>query len=316
MFEVLMVIGGFFVLIYGAHLLVDGSASLAKQLKVPTLITGLTIVAFGTSMPEFMVNLLASFNEKNAVVLGNVIGSNIFNVLVILGIGALIRPLTVKTSTTWIEIPLCFLASLIVLVAASDKFLDGTETSFISRVEGIVLLCLFAIFLGYNINLSLNSESDEELSVKERSTRRSIWTMIIGLFLLIIGGRLIVDGAVSLANAFRIPERIIAITVISIGTSLPELATSLVAVKKGNVDIAIGNVVGSNIFNIFFILGFSMLVTPAPIGPKVEVDLLINILASILLFAFIFTGKGRKLEWWEGIIFLIIYIGYLTWLAM
>jgi cation:H+ antiporter len=312
MVDILLLFAGFIALIFGATKLVDGASSLASRLGVPNIVIGLTIVAFGTSAPELVVNLFASLNNNTEMVLGNILGSNIFNVLGILGISAIIYPLTVKSNTTWLEIPLSLLAAIAVLVVANDVFLDGTASNLISRADGIVLLLFFAIFLVYNITLSIGGTGEDEVPAKQYTLLMSGLFIALGLAGLVIGGRLIVTSAVSIAQQFGLSERVIALTIVSIGTSLPELATSVVAVRKRNVDIAIGNVVGSNIFNIFFILGISTVVTPITINAGSLTDMVVNILAGVLLFVFIFTGKGRQLARWEGAVFLVLYIGYLA----
>ena len=250
------------------------------------------------------------------MVLGNVLGSNIFNVLGILGISALIYPLTVKSNTTWIEIPLSLLAAVCVLIIASDVWLDGTSSNLISRSDGIILLLFFLIFLVYNLVVAKSGGADEEMETKDYTTWQAIFFIILGLAGLVIGGRLIVTSAVSIAEVIGLSERVIGLTVVSIGTSLPELATSIIAVRKKNVDIAIGNVVGSNIFNIFLILGVSGTIVPLGINPDSIFDILVNILTGLLLFIFVFTGRGRKVERWEGAVFVIGYIAYVTYLII
>lgn len=314
--NILLLLAGFAALIFGATKLVDAASSVAVKLGIPNIVIGLTIVAFGTSAPELVVNLFAAISGSTEMVLGNVLGSNIFNILGILGISAIIYPLTVKTSTTWLEIPLSLLAALCVMIVAADVFLDGTTTNIISRSEGIVLLLFFAIFLVYNLTVAKAGGEEEQMETKDYSTGKAILFIILGLAGLILGGRLIVDSAVGIAQVIGLSERVIGLTVVSIGTSLPELATSIIAVRKKNVDIAIGNVVGSNIFNIFLILGVSTTVAPLELSGNAFFDIFVNIAASLLLFIFVFTGKGRKLERWEGIFLLVSYIAYVTYLVV
>ncbi len=309
--NILLLLAGFIALIYGATKLVDAASSLASRMGVPNIVIGLTIVAFGTSAPELVVNLIASINNSTEMVLGNVLGSNIFNVLGILGISALIYPLSVKTNTTWLEIPMSFLAAVTVLVVASDAYLDGAASNFISRTEGIILLLFFSVFLVYNLTVARSSPDEEEMQTENYSSLKAFLFIVLGLVGLIVGGRLIVTSAVSIAQTFGLSERIIGLTIVSIGTSLPELATSVVAVRKRNVDIAIGNVVGSNIFNIFLILGVSTIVTPLQVNSASFPDIAVNLASSLLLFIFIFTGKGRQLARWEGGILLVLYVAYL-----
>ena len=314
MLNVLFILIGFLLLISGADFLVNSSSAIAKRLNIPNIVIGLTIVAFGTSAPELVVNIFAAINKNSDIALGNILGSNIFNILGILGISAIISPLAVKTNTTWIEIPLCLLAAVVIFVLGNDILIDNSSFSFISRIDGIILLMFFLIFLSYNIKLTLKNDSIEEIEVKDYSLAISLLLLFLGFTLLILGGKMVVDSSSQFARKMGISERVIALTIVSIGTSLPELMTSIVAVKKKNVDLAIGNVVGSNIFNIFFILGLSAILSPLPVLSATFYDALLNIFVSILLFVFIFTGKGRRLERWEGIIFIITYSVYLYFL--
>src|SRR5690554_2630284 len=314
MINILLLLVGFAALILGADKLVDGASNLAVRLGIPNIVIGLTIVAFGTSAPELVVNVFAAVDDSTEMVLGNILGSNIFNVFCILGICSIIYPLTVKNSTTWIEIPLSLLAAVAVLIVANDVFLDNATGNFITRTDGLILLLFFAIFLVYNITLSRNSPDELNIETQHYTYFKSILFIVLGLAGLVIGGRLIVSSAVSIAQQFGLSERVIGLTIVSIGTSLPELATSLVAVRKKNVDIAIGNVVGSNIFNIFLVLGVSTVVNSVRVQEASSVDILLNIVAGLLLFIFLFIGKGRRLERWEGMIFVAIYIVYLYYL--
>ena len=312
--NIVLLLVGFAALILGADKLVDAASSLAKKYGIPNIVIGLTIVAFGTSAPELVVNVFAALEGSPEMVLGNVLGSNIFNVLGIVGVSALFYPLKVKTNTTWLEIPLSFLAAICVLIIAADVFLDGATTNVITRSEGIVLLLFFAIFLVYNLTVAKSVTDEDETETNNYTTGKAVLFIILGLAGLIIGGRLIVNSAVSIAEVIGLSERVIGLTIVSIGTSLPELATSIIAVRKKNLDIAIGNVVGSNLFNIFFILGTSTVIAPILINENAFFDIMVNIFAGMLLFIFIFTGKGRKIERWEGAIFLGSYVAYLIYL--
>lgn len=311
----LLLLLGFLPLIYGANLLVDSASSLAKRYNIPNIVIGLTIVAFGTSAPELVVNVFSAVQKNADLALSNVIGSNIFNVAAILGISAIIFPLTVKTATTWIEVPLALLAGVMVLVMGNDILIDKAGSSMISRIDGIVLLVFFLIFLVYNYQMIRKGDYSEDIPIKDIAPRKATLLIFAGLALLVVGGRLIVYSAVELATAWGMPERLIGLTIVSIGTSLPELATSVVAATKRNTDIAVGNIVGSNIFNVFFILGTSAVIYPVPMPAGAMVDVLFNILLGLLLFAFIFTGKGRRIERWEGILFILLYVGYIIYLV-
>lgn len=311
--HLLFLIAGLVILIYGANFLVDGGSALAHRLRVSNIVIGLTVVAFGTSAPELVVNLVAAVGGNPALALGNVLGSNIFNILAILGITALFVPLGVQRTTTWIEVPLTVFAAVLVLLMIQDE-----ATGWISRVEGICLLCFFAAFLTYTFMLARKggAGNGEEVQIKPYSMGKSVFFVLLGLGGLIAGGRLLVTGAVYVAQTWGISERVIGLTIVSIGTSLPELATSVIAARKKNADMAIGNVVGSNIFNTFLILGASATITPlqAPAGSLS--DSFVNLAAAGLLFLFIFTGKGRKINRWEGALFLLSYIVYLIFLIL
>lgn len=312
----LLLLAGFLPLIYGANLLVDNASSLAKRLNIPNIVIGLTIVGFGTSAPEMVVNIFASFGKSSGLVLGNIIGSNLFNTLVILGISTLIYPIMVKKNTIWTEIPLSLLAAVVVALMANDILIDGAGSSVITRTEGFILLLFFAIFLAYNIHLTLSEGYTGEVEVHDKPVPRALILLFAGLFLLILGGRVIVFSAIKVASMIGLTERVIALTVVSVGTSLPELATSVIAARKKNTEIAIGNVIGSNIYNIFFILGLSAVINPVAVQSMANLDLILNVAVSLLLFIFVFTGKKRKLHRMEGIIFLIIYIVYVTYLII
>lgn len=311
MLSFVMIAGGFILLVFGAGKLVDGASALARHFGVPNIVIGLTIVAMGTSSPELVINLIAAAGDDTEIVMGNVMGSNSINVLIILGLCALIAPLTVQTRTTWVEIPLALLAGVVVWIMGSDVLLDRSSVNVITRSDGMVLLGFFLIFVGYTWHLMRSEKTDPEPDVKDMALSRAFLWIVVGLALSVAGGRLIVSGATDIARVLGVAERVIALTIVALGTSLPELATSVVAVKKHKVDLAIGNVVGSNIFNVFLVLGLSASITPVPVPTGGHLDFAVNVLAGLLLFAFIFTGRGRKLESWEGILFLVLYLAYL-----
>ncbi len=304
----LLLIAGLAGVIVGAVWLVDGACAIARRLRVSELAIGLTVVAFGTSLPELTVNVFAAFENQPALAIGNITGSNIANILLILGISALINPLQVERGTVWKEIPLCFLASLVLAAFCMDSFLDGVKISVLSRSEGISLLGFFVIFLYYTVGISHElpglSEHSHGMSI---SPVKTILMIAAGLALLIAGGKAVVEGAVRLATAAGLSEAFIAATVVAVGTSLPELATSVVAAWKKKADIAVGNVVGSNIFNVFFILGISSIIRPLAVSAELVVSLLTGIVAAGILFLCMFTGKRHKLDRWEGAILLGLY---------
>jgi cation:H+ antiporter len=308
---------GFVLLIKGADLLVDGSASIAKKLKISNIVIGLTIVAFGTSMPELIVNLFASAQGNTEIAIGNVLGSNISNILLILGISAIIYPLAAKKNTVLKEIPFSLLAALVVGFTANDIFFDGNAFSAITRIDGLIFLSFFAIFVYYTFGIAkITEDVPQPEEVKAYSYLKSIIYIALGLTGLIFGGKWIVDGAVAIATSFGLSQSLIGLTIVAIGTSLPELATSAIAAYKKQADIAIGNIVGSNIFNIFWILGVSSLIRPLPFDPAANIDIIMTILASLILFIVMYVGKRHLIERWQGVIMVLMYLGYVSFLVM
>jgi cation:H+ antiporter len=309
---VLLLVLGFVILIKGADWLVNGGSSLARKYKVSELSIGLTIVAFGTSMPELVVNSFAAYQSQADIVFGNIIGSNIFNLFAILGVAGLISPLIVQSSTVWKEIPFSLFAAILLYFLANSFFSDSTG---LSRIDGIVLLVFFGLFL-YYIFKQLKSEHIPTDHKQSELTPLKIWSFILfGLVFLVVGGRFVVVNSVIIAEELGISETIIGLTIVAAGTSLPELATSVVAAFKKNSDIAVGNIIGSNIFNIFLILGVSSLIRPVDYNPKFNSDLYLLGIGTILLFAAMFIGKKKKLDRWEAGILLLIYVGYIVYLV-
>lgn len=307
---------GFVFLIKGADFLVDGAASVARKLNVSDLVIGLTVVAFGTSTPELFVNVIASYKGNTEIAVGNVLGSNIANVFLILGLSAVIYPLAVTRGTVWKEIPFSLLAVVVLLFAANDRILDRAGTSALTRIDGLIFLCFFIIFIYDTFSIAARVEGLEaHVPARAHGWLRPSLSISAGLAGLIIGGKWIVDGAVALATKSGISESLIGLTIVAVGTSLPELATSAVAAYKKNADIAVGNVVGSNIFNIFFVLGISASIRPLPFQTKNNLDVGAVILSSLMLFFFMFTGKKRSLDRWEGVVFLILYAAYIIFLV-
>ena len=308
---------GFVLLIKGADLLVDGSSSIAKKLKISSIVIGLTIVAFGTSAPEFIVNIFATAQGNTEIAIGNILGSNIANILLILGVASIIYPITAKKNTVLKEIPFSLLAALLVGFVANDIILDGGTSSAITRIDGLVFLSFFAIFLYYTFGISKSKDDVMETGeIKNYSYTKSTAFIILGLLGLVIGGKWIVDGAIKIAELFNVSQSLIGLTVVAIGTSLPELATSAVAAYRKQSDIAIGNIVGSNIFNIFWILGFSALIRPLPFNPKSNIDIMMTIAASLILFLTMYIGEKRVIERWQGVLMILIYLGYVGFLIM
>ena len=307
---------GFVILIKGADLLVDGASAIAKRFKVSDLVIGLTVVAFGTSTPELFVNVMASIQGNTDIAIGNVVGSNIANVFLILGVSSIIYPLAVAKGTVWKEIPFSLLAAIVLFVVANDQLLDGSQVSDLTRIDGLVFLSFFIIFIYYTYSIAARIEGMEEhIPDKQYGWLRSSLYIILGLAGLTFGGKWIVDGAIALATKFGMSESLVGLTIVAVGTSLPELATSAVAAYKRNVEIAVGNVVGSNIFNIFFVLGISATIKPLPFQMKNNRDIGVVIFSSLLLFLFMFTGKKRSLDRWEGLIFLACYGVFVAYLV-
>lgn len=324
LFPVLLLLVGFAILIKGADFLVNGASSAAKKYGISNLAIGLTVVAFGTSMPELIVSLLSALDGKNDASFGNVIGSNNFNLLFILGIAGLIYPLVVQRNTVKYEIPLSLLAAGILFVLVNDTLLWGTQPftegsaayqGILSRLDSIVLLLFFGLFILYIYRTMRNSSDlDEGEPIKLYSTPISIGMVIIGLAMLIGGGKLVVDNAIEIARGYGLSEKLIGLTILAAGTSLPELATSCVAAYRKNTDIAIGNVVGSNIFNIFFILGITGVIHPVPYNAAMNFDLQVLVASTLLLMIFMFTLSSRKLDRWEAFLMLVAYFAYTGYL--
>ena len=317
MLTYILFIIGFVFLIKGADFLVDGASSIARRFNVSDLVIGLTVVAFGTSTPELFVNIVASARGNTDIAIGNVLGSNICNILLILGISAVIYPLSVSKGTVWKEIPFSLLAVIVLGLMANDRVINGGGSSLLTRIDGLVLLAFFTIFLYYSFSIAKAIEGlDEHVPVKTLGLTKSFLLVIAGLIGLTLGGKWIVDGAVTLARSFGMSESLVGLTIVAVGTSLPELATSAMAAHKKNVEIAVGNVVGSNIFNIFFVLGISATIKALPFQAKSNLDIAVVIVSSLLLFLFMFTGKRRSLDRWEGIVSLFLYGGYIAFLII
>jgi len=314
--DYLLFLPGFYLLIKGADILVEGASSLAKRLKVSDLVIGLTIVALGTSAPELAVNISASYKGQTGIAISNVLGSNIANILLILGVSSIIRNVTVKENTVWKEIPFSLLAAIIVFLQANDVFFGAGTKNQISRNDGLEMLAFFIIFLYYIFSIAKEENIfEDEIPKLQLSLGKSIIYIIIGLILLPLGSDWVVNGAVRVAKFFGISEAYIGLTIVAIGTSLPEMATSIVALYKKNSDISIGNVVGSNIFNVFLILGTSSVIRPLEFSTKNNVDVVMTVLASLILFFSLFVGKKHEVERSQGILFLLIYIIYLIFRA-
>jgi len=315
---IVLLLVGFGVLIKGADFLVNGASSLAKKFNISNLAIGLTVVAFGTSMPELIVSLIAALNGKADAAFGNVIGSNNFNLLFILGVCGLICPLVVHRNSVKYEVPLSLLAALVLFLIVNDTRFFGAlpNENWLSRMDAGILLTFFGLFMFYIYRTMKNSSETDSGGdqIKLYTPAISSGLVALGLAMLIGGGKLVVDNAVDLAKHFGLSERLIGLTILAIGTSLPELATSAVAAYRKNTDIAIGNVIGSNIFNIFFILGITGFVSPLHFDAAMNFDLYVLMVGTLALMVFMFTLNTRKLDRWEAALMLAGYIAYTIFL--
>lgn len=313
--QFLLLFVGFAILIVGADFLVNGSSSIAKKFGISNLAIGLTVVAFGTSAPELLVSVTSSIKGYNDAAFGNIIGSNNFNLLFILGIAGLIYPLIVQRNTVKYEVPISLLAAGVLFILVNDQMLFGSDTNFLGRLDAVVLLVFFGLFLLY-VYRSMKTTSDfvEDNSIKIYKTPIAILMIVGGLVGLVFGADIVVNNAVFIAKSYGLSEKLIGLTILAAGTSLPELATSCVAAYKKNTDIAIGNVIGSNIFNIFFILGITGLIRPLPYSTAMNFDLYILLGSTVALMIFMFTLNTRKLDRWEAALMLMGYVVYTVFL--
>ena len=313
--DFLWLIIGLALILIGANALTDGAASVAKRFHISPLVIGLTIVAFGTSAPELTVSVVSALKGSAGLAIGNVIGSNIFNCLMIVGCTAAIVPIQISKGTLSKEIPLCLLAAIVLFVCANDQLINGLSANSMSRSEGLLLLCFFAIFMGYTFAIAHNGQA-EDTAIPTLSVGRSTLYIIGGLAGLIYGGQCFVDGASGIARSLGVSESVIGLTLVAGGTSLPELATSVVAALKKNPEMAVGNVIGSNLFNVFFVLGCSASITAMPVQGMSSLDLGMHIAACLLLFIFGLFFRQRTITRIEGIALVACYIGYTTYLIL
>ena len=309
--SVILIIIGFVLLIVGADVLVDGSSGIAKKFHIPEIIIGLTIVSIGTSMPELFVSITSALDGYSDMAIGNIIGSNLTNLLLILGLSTTIKPVVFQKETRLYEIPMCLLVTIILMIFCNTN--GG-----ISKIEAIGLLILFCAFIGYTIYMGKRESQKEMVEIKteekENSIIKNIIFVLVGICGLKIGGDLVVNNAVNVANHFNWSEKLISLTILAIGTSLPELVTSVTAAIKGNSDIAIGNIIGSNIFNILLIIGVLALITPITYNFSYNFDFSVLIVSSIILAIFPFIPPKDKMSRMNGIIYLLIYAMYIVML--
>ena len=307
--SIFLIIIGFILLIVGADLLVDGASGIAKKFHIPEIIIGLTIVSIGTSMPELFVSITSAIDGYSDMALGNVIGSNLSNLLMILGLSAMIKPVFFQKETRKYEIPMSLIFTIAFIIFCNTS---GT----ISRMESIILLILFGVFISYTIYMGKKESQNELIEIqtedlKKKSTLSNIVLIILGILGLKIGGDLAVNNAVNVAQYFNLSEKIISLTILAIGTSLPELVTSVTAAIKGNSDIAIGNIIGSNIFNMLLIIGVSSLIKPITFNYSYNMDLTILLLSTIVLALFPIIPPKDKMSRANGLIYTLMYIAYL-----
>ena len=318
MIEYILFVVGIVFILKGADFLIEGSSALATKFGVSQLVIGLTIVSFGTSMPELVVNMAAVMEGTGDIALGTIIGSNISNIFLILGLTAVFFPPRIEHSTVWKEIPFSLLAVIVLFILTNEFLIDGFEVFSLARTDGLLMLCFFTIFIYYMFSMfkNRNNNNPESKELIKMKSHKIIFLILAGFLGLYFGGRWTVDGAVFIAGNFGLSEFMVSATIIAIGTSLPELVTSIKAAMKKNVDLAVGNVVGSNIFNIFLILGITATVSPLPIPDFLNMDIGFLFSATALLFLFMFIGEKRKLEKWQGCLFVLFYLTYITFLIL
>ncbi len=316
MINVLFLFGGIFLILFSANWLVDGASALAKKFGISDMIVGLTIVSFGTSTPELAISIFSALKGTTDIAIGNILGSNISNILLVLGVSSIIFPISIQLNTKWKEIPFSLLAIVVLSIMANRIFIESSPTvNIITRADGLILLCFMIIFLVYTFGIVHQSGNyiSHTTDLITISTRKATILVLIGLIGLFFGGKYLIAGAVEFAKTLGMSEKVIGLTIIAIGTSLPELATSVVAAFKKKSDIAIGNIIGSNIFNIFLILGIAAIIQPIHISTPINFDIGIAFLSSILLFISTITFKKKSIDRTEGIIFISLYVCYITY---
>ena len=307
---IILLIIGFVILVKGADFLLDGATSLAKKMSISEIAIGLTVVAFGTSSPELVVNVLSSINGHHEMCFGNVIGSNIFNILVVLGISGLVFPISVKKNTVRKEIPFLLMGTILVFGLANNFGFGGSG---LSRVDGFILLISLVVFFVYVIGIS-KAPASEEYNIVIYTNKKTTIFIILGILGLFIGGEMVVKNAVKIATLMKVSEKLIALTVVALGTSLPELVTSVIAVSRKRYDLAIGNVIGSNLFNMFMVIGLTSIISPLTFNYSLNIDLYFLIIITLIFLITMFTGRKRKLDRFEALLFVVMYILYLIFI--
>lgn len=313
LFPILLLILGLAILILGGEIFVKGSASVARKMRISPIVIGLTVVAFGTSAPELVVNLFSAFQGAHDIAIGNVLGSNISNIFLVLGVAAIITPLAVKRGTTWKEIPFGILTVIVLFLLGNDVLFGNNGDNILTRGDGLVLVSFFLIFCYYTYGLSKAEGEAQDVETYNWST--SVLFLLGGIVCLVLGGHIMVKNGIILARLAGMSELLIGLTITAVGTSLPELATSAIAAYRKHVDLAVGNVVGSNIFNVLWVLGLTPVVSPISMNPEVNFDILVAVGAAFLLFILMFTGKkGQRhtLQRWHGVFFILMYVMYVA----
>lgn len=315
--SLLWLILGIVLILFGADKLTDGATGLARRFNVAELVIGLTVVAFGTSLPEFVTSFVSTIKGNSDISIGNIVGSNIFNVLMIVGCSAWLAPITISKSSLAKDIPFAILASVVLIVIAADSILDPGSMNMLSRTDGLLLLGYFCVFMAYTYFISRKKETGDGMQQQVHVPPMPYWKIavwiVVGLAGLVVGGNFFVDGASAIALSLGVSKTVVGLTLVAAGTSLPELATSMVAARKGSSAIAIGNVIGSNIFNIFFVMGVCATTSPMKVGQISYLDLGMMLLSMLLLWFFSYTK--RTVERWEGITMVIVYLLYLSFLV-
>ena len=314
--NVLFFAGGLVLIIFSANWLVDGASALARRFGISEMVIGLTIVGFGTSTPELSVNVFSAMSGATDIAIGNVVGSNVANILLILGISAIIFPIDVSKNTKWKEIPFSLMAALVLLIMALRFFVSGGSdcTPVLDFADGLILLSFFIIFMVYAFKVARNPDIAADVATSDKPVWRMMLLIVAGLAGLFFGGKFMVDGAVFIARMAGLSEKVIGLTIVAVGTSLPELATSVVAAIRKKGDIALGNVVGSNIFNVFFILGITALIRPLPVSASMITDLVVLAGTSMLLFISAVIIGTNRITRSEGVFFVVCYISYVVFL--
>ena len=309
---VLLIIASLYLIVKSADYFVKGAASTSRRIGMSTFVVGLTVVAIGTSAPELFVNVIAAMSGATDLSIGNILGSNVAGILLGLGIAALFVPLTLKSQTIWKEIPYSLLGAMMIFILGGDLFINGVGANIISRADGLVLLAFFVIFIIYTFGLNKVQNGVEKTEIEMFSVVQSTVFIFGGVLGLVLGGKLVVDSAVEIASIIGLSQNLIGLTIVAAGTSLPEIVTAVVAARKGHVDMVVGGIVGTIIFNALFALGITALIAPLPFGADNIVDALFLMFVSIVLFVVMFVGKRNTLERWQGGVFVAMYVAYIV----